>query len=171
MPKASLFRLAGCSIIVLLLGVLARAEDSLFDPTAARMLGLEERASFGPKSAGRSYDERMIRAAHLAKEHAQPRMTWFCWRYVKDALVEAGVVDSRPKTAYAKQAGADLCRNYGFVKLPSRDPASAPVGAVIVYGGRDAGHVELRTESGYASDFVSRTPYPRPCLGVFVKRG
>jgi hypothetical protein len=44
------------------------------------------------------------------------------------------------------------------------------VGAVIVYGGRDAGHVELRTPNGYVSDFVSPTPYPRPLVGIFVKQ-
>jgi len=40
---------------------------------------------------------------------------------------------------------------------------------VIVYGGADAGHVELRTSNGFASDFVSRSPYPRPVLGIYVK--
>ena len=54
-------------------------------------------------------------------------------------------------------------------KLSTKDPYAAPVGAVIVYGGRDAGHVELRTESGFASDFASRRPYPRPVLGIYVK--
>ena len=44
-----------------------------------------------------------------------------------------------------------------------------PVGAVIVYGGADAGHVELRTASGFVSDFISPTPYPRPLIGIYVK--
>jgi hypothetical protein len=45
----------------------------------------------------------------------------------------------------------------------------APVGAVLVYGGADAGHVEIRTATGFVSDFISRTPYPRPFLGAYVK--
>ncbi|MEI9896679.1 MAG: hypothetical protein WDN28_23170 [Chthoniobacter sp.] len=40
---------------------------------------------------------------------------------------------------------------------------------MIVYGGQDAGHVELRTETGFVSDFVSSSAYPRPVLGIYVK--
>ena len=166
-PKS--FFVLSLLLISLSLGSLAIAEDSLFDATTARTLSASEQKSFGPASAGRHYDRRMIAAAHIAKLRAQPRMTWYCWRYVKEALVESGVVTSRPVSAYAKDAGAELVRNHGFVRLPTLDPMRAPVGAVIVYGGRDAGHVELRTENGFVSDFVSRTPYPRPCVGVFVK--
>lgn len=129
----------------------------------------EEVSHFGPLSAGRKYDSRMIEAARIARHRAEPHGTYYCWRYVKDALVQAGVVESRPTSAYAKQAGAELCQKYGFVKLRVSDPMAAPVGAVLVYGGSDAGHVELRTETGFVSDFVSRTPYHRPLLGAFVK--
>ncbi len=111
----------------------------------------------------------MLRAAQIARQRAEPKMTWYCWRYVKDALLAAGLVSSRPTSAWAKQAGDELCSKFGFVKLNIRDPRKAPVGAVVVYGGADAGHVELRTESGFVSDFVSATPYPRPLVGVFVK--
>ena len=147
----------------------ARAEDSLFDPSGARTLTPSEQKSFGPASAGRHYDRRMIEAAHIAKRRAEAQKTWYCWRYVKEALVESGVVTSRPQSAYAKEAGTELVTRHGFVKLPTLDPMKAPVGAVIVYGGNDAGHVELRTENGFVSDFISRTPYPRPCVGVYVK--
>ncbi len=84
-------------------------------------------------------------------------------------LLQAGLVSSRPTSAWAKQAGAELCAKFGFVKLPITDPMKAPVGAVVVYGGADAGHVELRTDTGFVSDFISATPYPRPLVGVFVK--
>ena len=58
----------------------------------------------------------------------------------------------------------------GFRKIWSRNPYRAPIGSVLVYGGRDAGHVEIRTAEGYASDFVSPTPYlKRPLIGIFVK--
>ena len=79
------------------------------------------------------------------------------------------VIDSRPASPWAKEAGTELCAKYGFKKLDVRSPLQAPVGAVLVYGGADAGHVEIRTTTGFASDFVSATPYPRPFLGAYVK--
>ena len=152
--------------------VLHHLPDSTPTPSLARptvTLPVEEQKHFGPLSVGRHYDPRMIQAARIARQRAEPHGTWYCWRYVKDALVEAGVVDSRPTSAYAKEAGQELCEKYGFVRLRIHDPMSAPVGAVLVYGGSDAGHVELRTETGFVSDFVSRTPYNRPLTGVYVK--
>ena len=147
----------------------ASAEDSLFDRAHAKPLTKEQRPLFGPKSRFHSYDPRMIRAAEIAQRRAHPQMTWHCWKYVKDALLAANVVTSRPRSVWAKDAGDELCRNYGFTRLRISSPYKAPVGAVIVYGGRDAGHVEIRTKNGFVSDFVSRTAYPRPLVGVFVK--
>ena len=79
------------------------------------------------------------------------------------------MVENRPVTVWARQAARSLSSKYGFKKLATRNPYAAPVGAVIVYGGQDAGHVELRTENGFVSDFISRSPYPRPVLGIYVK--
>ncbi len=150
--------------------ITAQAEDkSLFDSSKAKKLTPEEQAQFGPKSGNTKYDPRMIKAAEIARKRAQPKMTWYCWRYVKDALVDAGLVTSRPTSPWAKQAGVELCEKYGFVKLKLTDPRKAPIGAVVVYGGNDAGHVELRTENGFVSDFISPTPYPRPLVGIYVK--
>ena len=146
-----------------------RAEESLFDRSRARRLSAQEQPFFGPRSASLRYDERMIRAVQIAQGRAHARTTWRCWAYVKDALLAANLVKSRPTTAYAKQAGGELVDKYGFRKLASRDPWRAPVGAVVVYGGDDAGHVELRTTRGFVSDFVSATPYPRPVLGIYIK--
>jgi len=143
--------------------------ESLRDRSSARRLTTEEQALFGPKSIKLRYDPRMIRAAQIARQRAKPRMTWHCWAYVKDALLAANVVENRPISIWARQAGSELSRQYGFKKLSTKDPYAAPVGAVIVYGGHDGGHVELRTESGFASDFASRRPYPRPVLGIYVK--
>ncbi len=147
----------------------AFAQESLFEKKTARTLTKAEQQRFGPQSSGIKYDARMRRAAEIAMRRAQPKMTWYCWRYVKDALLRAGLVSSRPTSAYAKQAGTELVRKYGFRKLNVSDPRRAPVGAVVVYGGNDAGHVELRTATGFVSDFWSPTPYPRPLVGVFVK--
>ena len=144
-------------------------EKSLLNSADARLLSKKEQRMFGPKSAGGRYDARMIRAAQIALDRAKPEKTWYCWRYVKNALLAAGVVSSRPVTAWAKQAGEELCKYHGFVQLRIKDPRKAPIGSVIVYGGSDAGHVEIRTKDGYVSDFVSKTPYPRPLVGVFIK--
>jgi hypothetical protein len=115
-------------------------------------------------------DPKMRRAATIAEERARAHSLSKCWHYVKEALVAAGVVKSRPQTVLAKQAGQELVNNYGFKKLPVSNPYEAPVGSVLVYGAkRAAGHVEIRTEDGFVSDFRSKTPSRRPLLGVFAK--
>lgn len=115
-------------------------------------------------------DPKLRRAATIAEERAHAHSLSQCWHFVKEALVAAGVVKSRPQTTLAKQAGQELVNNYGFKKLPVSNPYEAPVGSVLVYGARRAaGHVEIRTESGFVSDFRSKTPSRRPLLGVFAK--
>jgi hypothetical protein len=115
-------------------------------------------------------DPKMRRAATIAEERARAHSLSKCWHYVKEALVAAGVVKSRPQTVLAKQAGQELVNNYGFKKLPVSNPYEAPVGSVLVYGAkRAAGHVEIRTEDGFVSDFRSKTPSRRPLLGIFAK--
>lgn len=96
-------------------------------------------------------------------------MTWRCWRYVKDALLAAGAIDSRPTSRWANRAGLELSQKYGFKRLPIRSPYDAPIGSVLVYNGDDGGHVEIRCQQGFVSDFVSATPYPRPLIGAYVK--
>jgi hypothetical protein len=116
-------------------------------------------------------DARLRKAASFAQERAHARTKARCWRYVKQALVATGAVDSYPKTNYGFQAGEELVRNYGFKKLPMRDPYAAPVGAVIVYGkgAGGAGHVELRTTDGFASDYRSKNRCFYPVIGVYAK--
>jgi hypothetical protein len=115
-------------------------------------------------------DPKLRRAATIAQERAHAHSLKKCWQFVKEALVAAGVVKSRPQTTMAKQAGQELVNNYGFKKLPVSDPYQAPVGSVLVYDARRApGHVEIRTENGFVSDFRSKIPSRRPLLGVFAK--
>ena len=118
-------------------------------------------------------DPRLRHAATIAQDRARASTRRRCWRYVKEALLASGVIDSYPKTAYAKEAGDELVRSYGFKKLPIRDPYAAPVGSVLVYykGRNRPGHVELRTKDGFVSDFRSKTPDRHALLGVFAKRG
>ena len=84
-------------------------------------------------------------------------------------MLAAGVVDSRPKTGYAKEAADELTNDYGFRRIPCNDPFKAPLGSVLVYGGHGAGHVEFRTKTGFVSDFTTPNPSKRPLIGVYVK--
>jgi hypothetical protein len=118
----------------------------------------------------RRIDPKLMRAATIAQERARAHSREQCWRYVKEALLASGIITSYPKTVYAKEAGQELVKNYGFKKLSVRDPFKAPVGSVLVYGAsRAAGHVEIRTTDGFASDFRSKIPSPRPLIGVYAK--
>ena len=112
-------------------------------------------------------DPKLRRAATIAEERANAHSRAQCWHYVKEALVAAGAVNSYPKSAYAYEAGQELTRVYGFKKLPTRDPYAAPLGAVLVYGGR--GHVEIRTKDGFASDYFSKNRCFYPLLAIYGK--
>jgi hypothetical protein len=116
-------------------------------------------------------DPRLSRAASIADERAYAHSKSRCWRYVKQALVASGLVTSYPKTALAKQAGDELVRDYGFKKLPIRDPYAAPIGSVLVYykGRSNAGHVEIRTRTGFVSDFRSKDACRAALVGVYAK--
>jgi hypothetical protein len=114
-----------------------------------------------------SIDPKLRRAATIAQERANAHSKARCWQYVKDALLAAGAVGSYPKTAYAAQAGEELVRSYGFHKLSGRDPYAAPIGAVLVYGGR--GHVEIRTKDGFVSDYHSNNACFYPLLAIYGK--
>jgi hypothetical protein len=114
-------------------------------------------------------DPRLRRAATIAEERANAKSKALCWRYVKQALVSAGVVSSYPKTNYACDAGDELVHNFGFKKIAVQDPYAAPVGAVLVYGGRGAGHVEIRTRDGFVSDYHSKSRCFYPLRAAYVK--
>jgi hypothetical protein len=100
--------------------------------------------------------------------------TGYCWRYVKLALMESGMVKGYMPGTSAKYAGLTLERN-GFKKCPAiRDPNKAPLASVLVYGGGTNGHIEMRTLNGFTSDFIARVRTTaflrsRPLLGVYVK--
>ena len=136
----------------------------LVDDSAKRKVSKTLLAKIDPR-VGSS----LIRAATIAQERAHARSKSRCWRYVKQALVAAGVVSSYPKTAYAKQAGDELTRNHGFKKLPINNPYAAPVGAILVYTAKGPGHVEIRTKTGFVSDFKAPIPSRRKLIGVYAK--
>jgi hypothetical protein len=146
------------------------AEKSLYDSKTAKKIDPAIQSVLGPQSGKFRYDSRMVKAAEIAASRARSRSTKRCWRYVKNALLAADVVDTRPDTVYAKQAAGELTREYGFEKIREKNPYKAPLGAVIVYGGRGAGHVEIRTARGFVSDFVSAKPSSRPLIGIYIKK-
>jgi hypothetical protein len=118
----------------------------------------------------RHLDPKLSRAATIAQERAHAHSRSMCWHAVKEALLASGVIDSRPKSEYARDAAQDLVSNYGFKRLSVRDPFAAPIGSVLVYGtSRSVGHVEIRTKDGFVSDFRSPTPSHRPLIGVYAK--
>jgi hypothetical protein len=114
-------------------------------------------------------DPGLRRAATIAEERANAHSHARCWHYVKEALIAAGVIKSYPKTAYAAEAGQELVRDYGFTRLSIRDPYQAPLGAVLVYGNRDRGHVEIRTHDGFVSDYHSKHACFYRLLAVYGK--
>ena len=121
-------------------------------------------------TADKHIDSKLLRAASIAEERAHAHSRSLCWHYVKEALLASGVIDTRPKSEYARDAAQDLVSNYGFKKLSVRDPFAAPIGSVLVYGtNRSIGHVEIRTKDGFVSDFRSPTPSRRPLIGVYAK--
>lgn len=159
-------------ILVCLAPVVRAAEKagSLYDAKTAQKIDPSKYPILGPQAGKFRYDKRMLHAAEIASARARSRSTARCWRYVKDALLAADVIESRPVTAYAKQAAAELTKEHGFVKIRERNPYKAPLGSVLVYGGKGAGHVEIRTKQGFVSDFVSEKPSKRPLIGIYIKR-
>ena len=112
---------------------------------------------------------KLMRAATIAQERANAHSKGRCWHYVKTALVAAGVLNSYPKTAYAAEAGSELMHSYGFTRLSVRDPYSAPVGSILVYGNLNRGHVEIRTRDGFVSDYHSKNACFYPLVAVYAK--
>ena len=146
--------------------------ESLYRKPEAAKPASRTLSIFGSRAATYHYDSRMMRAAEIATARAYGHSHGTCWRFVKNALLDAGVVETRPTTGYAKEAGWELTSNFGFKKIACMDPVKAPVGSVIVYAGRGgsgAGHVEIRTKTGYVSDFFTPNPCRYPLIGVYVK--
>ena len=135
-----------------------------------------------------------IKAADLAAERATGhRSEGHCYAWVKTALQRSGAVNDYIPGVPAKDAGPALERR-GFTNILSqpganiRSPYDAPKGAVLVYGAapgaidRNAqyGHIEIRTDRGFASDYASPNARTGPAaneltgknrvlIGVYVK--
>lgn len=124
--------------------------------------------------------QRVIQVAMSSKRKSGGQ----CLEYVLRALQGSGLTSRwwaegpRDYKMYAKYSAPQL-EERGFVNLlsfqPKLTPELAPVGAILVYSGRnpgstckdfsaraalekDCGHIEIRTLDGYVSDFFSSTP-------------
>lgn len=107
-----------------------------------------------------------------AMKNRLSRSTGYCYRYVKRALLSAGLVSKYLPGASAKGAGPELVKQ-GFVNLMKssvastiRTPCDAPVGSVLVYDGGLHGHIEIKSESGYVSDYLGANPRTGGCVGA-----
>lgn len=135
-----------------------------------------------------------VKAADLAERRAAGHVSiGRCYAWVKTALQQSGAVRDYLPGVAAKGAGPAL-EQRGFVNLlrqpgtTIRSPYDAPKGAVLVYGAapgatdRNAkyGHIEIRTETGFASDYASANARTgsaanglsgrgRVLIGVYVK--
>ena len=137
-----------------------------------------------------------IATAKIARASVLNKSIGKCYRYVKRALLAGGAVDHYLGGASAIEAGPLLLKQ-GFIDILGleqaaiKSPYDAPVGAVIVYkaasGATDKnrihGHIEIRTEDGFASDYFSQrartgarenglvinSSSGRAVMGVFVK--
>jgi hypothetical protein len=142
---------------------------SLYRKSEATAPASRSLSFFGSFASSYNYDSRMLRAAEIASARAYGHSHGSCWRYVKNALLAAGVIDSRPTSGNAKDAASELTSSFGFRRISCSDPFKAPLGSVLVYGGHGAGHVEFRTKAGFVSDFSTPNPSKRPLIGVYVK--
>jgi LysM repeat protein len=135
-----------------------------------------------------------VKAADIAADRAAGHSSiGRCYAWVKTALQKSGAVSDYIPGVAAKDAGPAL-EQRGFVNILNRPGAQirsaydAPKGAVLVYGAapgatdRNAkyGHIEIRTDSGFASDYASAnartgaaanglTGRGRTLIGVYVK--
>jgi hypothetical protein len=153
------------SLYILFLLIAAMA---LTSPVSAKARKNTPDLFYSPPVKTVRYDPRLLDAVEIAQSSARRHSHHHCWRAVKEALYEANVLPSRPTSKYAWQAGEELEQKFSFKKLDISDPFDAPTGSILVYGGPGAGHVELRTEDGFVSDFENPRPSHRPLLGVYV---
>jgi len=121
---------------------------------------------------------RDLAAIRYAMAHKYRKSKKVCYRKVKDALLAAGLVTKDLVGGSAKTAGAQLLQHH-YKKIAITNPYLAPVGAVLVYTGGKHGHIEIRTPSGFVSDYYSpnaRTGASqvgigrgRQLIGVYIK--
>ncbi len=121
---------------------------------------------------------KMLTYAH---KKIKPRKVPHCYRAVKLALLNAGLIDRYPTGRKADDAIEALknLKEFGFVNLMKQEPKvfktiqDAPHGAVLVYKGGPHGHVEIydRIHDTGVSDFVrTKVLKTRKLVGILIKK-
>jgi len=109
-------------------------------------------------------------AIAYALKHKEAHSIHLCLKYVKRALFANRMIRSYPGIVAAKDFGPFLGKE-GFDNLletrPGTNLSNAPIGAIIVYrpvemqeyrGKTIYGHIEIKTEEGYVSDYLNPLP-------------
>jgi hypothetical protein len=112
----------------------------------------------------------MTAAIAYAMKHAHPKSQHLCLKYVKRALFATKMIRTYPGVIAAKDFGPSLAAE-GFQNLLETKPGTnldtAPVGAIIIYrpvekqehnGKTIYGHIEIKTGTGYVSDYFTEHP-------------
>jgi len=112
----------------------------------------------------------MAGAIAYAMKHAHPKSQHLCLKYVKRALFATKMIHTYPGVIAAKDFGPSLAAE-GFKNLLETKPGTnlntAPVGSIIIYravekqehnGKTIYGHIEIKTETGYVSDYFTEHP-------------
>ena len=109
--------------------------------------------------------------AQLAKQGTNPGWsTGTCYKSVKNHLCAAGYVESSYKMTWwsAKDAGSDLFKIWFEDKIEEIRKWQKPqTWDVFVYSWGQHGHIEIKTEDGYASDFFANHASGRTLIGVW----
>lgn len=114
--------------------------------------------------------DRIRAAITYAMANKKSKSIGYCLKYVKRALVASHLFAKYPPCEHAKDFGPYLEKE-GFVNLlvtkPNINLLNAPIGSVIIYrpvekqtysGGVISGHIEIKHEDGYVSDFNANNP-------------
>ncbi len=165
-------------------------------PTMSLMSLLERKSE--PKKKPVSENELLIKAAFDNTDwllgdrgkrikKRKPGSLDLCYRYVKTALLKAGIASHYLSGVSAKNAGPSL-KHLGYVNTLKKskkpiDPRSAPRGAILVYSGGQHGHIEIKTgkkgAGGFVSDYSSDVPITeipelggpqKNLIGIYVRR-
>ncbi len=116
------------------------------------------------------------------------RSKYLCYRAVKEALRDTGMVQGYMPGAAAKDAHQDgilLAQGFKNIFVDGMRSSGAPLGAVLVYDGgskrcrnqgrwETCGHIEVKLNSNeYCSDYCKSTPVDvylnRKLIGIYVK--
>ncbi len=134
------------------------------------------------------------RRSITVKDGVRSSSRGICYRGVKTVLQRSGMVDRYLPGGSARGAGPHLQQD-GFINLLETDykekitsPNDAPLGSVLVYEGDPRtrsrsdrnyrhGHIEIRTDQGFISDYFSETARTgdalagrgRRLVGVYIK--